>query len=501
MNDLDWISKWADYQPNKIAVSDMETGENFTYLELHQKANSIVSLLKEQHKEGDRIAVIMEHSPFLIALFSACQRLGLILVPVNYKLSATEIQDLLKDCEPSLVIYSEFFDHLLLWVKESFCTIKLADFNDKVRSFKNSFLPSQFEIDAETPVFLFYTSGTTSTPKGVLYTNKMLFWNSLNTTMQLGITPEDVTLSILPPYHTSGWNVFLTPILHNGGKIVMLSKFDAQKVIYHLQKEKISLLMGLPTVLQMITKYSSFHTADFSHLRYIISGGEAISKETIEQWKFEKNVDIRPGYGLTEAGPSITSLHQDFILSKPNSIGKPNFYVQLDVVDEKGNSLPNDEIGELKIKGEIVTPGYWNNSVATKDKIKNSWFHTGDLACRDSDGFFYLMGRMDDMYISGGENIFPQEIEKVLNQHSAVAKAVVIPVNDEIWGKKGIAFVKVKEGASESELREFLKDKLAKFKHPKEFVFLEEFPVTGFGKISRKDLTRIFHQKMQKNKS
>lgn len=498
MNDLDWISKWADYQPKKIAVSDLETGEDFTYLDLHQKSYSIVSLLKEQHKEGDRIAVIMEHSPFLIALFSACQRLGLILVPLNYKLSGSEIHDQLKDCEPSLVIYSEFFDHLLLLVKDSYNTVKLADFNEKVKEVKGGNSLFSYEISAESPIFLFYTSGTTSTPKGVLYTNKMLFWNSLNTTLQLGITVDDITLSILPPYHTSGWNVFLTPVLHNGGKIVMLSKFNPEKVISELEKEKISLLMGLPTVLQMISKCESFKTADFSHLRYIISGGEAISKEVIEQWKFEKNVDIRPGYGLTEAGPSITSLHQDFILSKPNSIGKPNFYVQLDVVGKKGNSLAEGEMGELKIKGEIVTPGYWNNSVATKDKIKNGWFHTGDLAIRDSEGFFYLMGRIDDMYISGGENIFPQEIEKILNLHPYVAQSLIIPVNDEIWGKKGIAFVKTLRKTSGEELSEFLKDKLAKFKHPKEFIFLDEFPVTGFGKISRKDLTRHYHQKKQK---
>lgn len=501
MNDLDWISKWADYQPKKVAVANLETGETFTYLELHQKSNSIALFLKEQHKEGDRIAVIMEHSPFLIAFFSACQRLGLILVPVNYKLSGPEIGDQLKDCEPSLVIYSEFFDHLLILAKESFNTVKLADFNDKVQDFKGISVEFPFQINAELPIFLFYTSGTTSTPKGVLYTNKMLFWNSLNTTMQLGITAEDITLSILPPYHTSGWNIFLTPLLHNGGKIVMLSKFNAEKVIHCLKREKVSLLMALPTVLQMMAKCEDFKTSDFSSLRYIISGGEAISKEVIEQWKFEKNVDIRPGYGLTEAGPSITSLHQDFILTKPNSIGKPNFYVQLDVADKKGNTLPHGEIGELKIKGEIVTPGYWNNSVATTDKIKNSWFHTGDLAFRDSEGFFYLMGRMDDMYVSGGENIFPQEIEKILNQNPNIAQSVVIPVKDDIWGKKGVAFVKLIKNTTQDELRDFLKDKLAKFKHPKEYIFLDEFPVTGFGKISRKDLTRIYHKNKQINRA
>ena len=500
MSVLDWIAKWADYSPHKIAVADLESGEEFSYRELHFRANEMVHLLKEDFKEGDRIAVLMEHSINLIALFSACQRLGLILVPLNYKLSAPEILNQLKDCEPSLVIYSEFFSSPISLIKDSFETITLADFNHQVSKFAGLDLPLLNEINEELPLFLFYTSGTTAEPKGVMYTNKMLFWNSLNTTMQLGISDDDITLSILPPYHTSGWNVFVTPLLHNGGKILILSKFNADKILHHLQIQKVTLMMALPTILQMISKCDGFLNANLSDLRFIISGGEAISKNIIELWKKEKKVDIRPGYGLTEAGPSITSLHQDFTLTKPNSIGKPNFYVELDVADDKGNSLKSNQPGELRIRGNIITPGYWNNSVATKAKIKNSWFHTGDLAYRDEDGFYYLKGRIDDMYISGGENIFPQEIESVLNQHEFILRSLVIPMKDDVWGKKGVAFLETKDEVSDQNIREFLKDKLARFKHPKEFVFLKDFPVTGFGKISRKDLKRMYqHQKLKSN--
>ena len=499
MSVLNWVAKWADYSPNKIAVADLESGEEFSYRELHLRANEMVCLLKDEYKEGDRIAVLMEHSINLIALFSACQRLGLILVPLNYKLSAPEIFDQLRDCKPSLVIYSEFFSSPISLIKDSFETITLADFNHQVSKFvgEEPFIIN--DINQELPIFLFYTSGTTAEPKGVLYTNKMLFWNSLNTTMQLGISDEDTTLSILPPYHTSGWNIFVTPLLHNGGKILMLSKFNADKILCFLEHQKVTLLMALPTILQMISKCEGFSRADFSNLRFIISGGESISKEIIELWKNEKKVDIRPGYGLTEAGPSITSLHQDFTLSKPNSIGKPNFYIDLDIVDEKGNSLKQNQLGELRIKGDIVTPGYWNNSVATKDKIKNSWFYTGDLAYRDEEGFYYLKGRIDDMYISGGENIFPQEIENVLNQHPSVLRSLIIPMKDDVWGKKGIAFLETKEEITNENILEFLKDKLARFKHPKEFIFLKDFPVTGFGKISRKDLKRFYKYEKQKS--
>ena len=501
MSVLDWIEKWSDYTPQKIAVSDLETGEEFSYRELHLKSNAIAHVLKKNYREGDRIAVLLEHSVFLIGLFSACQRLGLILVPLNYKLSAPELLEQLNDCKPSLLIYSEFFSAPISIIKDSFETLKIVDFNDETEKFQGKDLELPLEINEESPVFLFYTSGTTSEPKGVLYTNKMLFWNSLNTTMQLGISDEDITLSILPPYHTSGWNVFVTPLLHNGGKILILSKFNAEKILYFLEEKKVTLMLALPTILQMISKCDRFENADFSKLRFIISGGEKISKEIIEKYLFEKNVNIRPGYGLTEAGPSITSLHQDFSLTKTNSIGKPNFYVQLDIVDEKGNSLENNELGELRIKGDIVTPGYWNNSVATKDKIKNFWFHTGDLAYRDEEGFYYLKGRIDDMYISGGENIFPQEIENILLKHPVVKSALVIPMKDDLWGVKGVAFLQTSKDLSEEKVREFLKDKLAKFKHPREFIFLNDFPITGFGKISRKDLKRMYLKHQEKSNS
>lgn len=494
MINLDWIAKWAQLKPEQTAITDLETGEKFSYGTLHSISNNITFNLQEKIKEGDRIAVLMEQSPFLVMLFSACQRLGAILVPLNYKLSSAEIGQQLKDSQPSLFIYSEIFEEQVTVLKDFYQTVKLIDFKDAVKkSSTNKLEIRSFDINENLPVFLFYTTGTTAQPKGVLYTNRMLHWNSLNTSMQLGITSEDCTLSILPPYHTSGWNIFLTPLLHNGGHIYVVQKFNPDRILHYLEDQKITLFIALPTILQMISKSENFAKADLSNLRYIISGGEALSQQQVAIWKNMKNANVRPGYGLTEAGPSITSLHQDFVFSKAGSIGKPNFYVELKVVDSHGKEVNENETGELCIKGEIVTPGYWNNSVATKDKIKNGWFHTGDLAYRDADGFFFLKGRIDDMYISGGENIFPQEIESVLKQHPEIQSSLVLPFDDEIWGKKGVAFIRTNSTElSVKDVQQFMKDKLAKFKQPKEYIFLKEFPITGFGKVSRKDLIRIY---------
>ncbi len=501
MENLDWIAKWARLKPDHLALTDLETYESFSYKKLHYMAEATVAFLKGKIKEGDRVAVLMETSSYLITLFSACQRVGAILVPLNYRLSREEIEHQLNDAQPSLVIYSDQFLDLVALLKDHYSTMKLIDLKDQVHKLVDYRIPIEpYPIDEKTPLFLFYTTGTTAMPKGVVYTNGMLFWNSLNTSMQLGITGEDCTVNILPPYHTSGWNIFLTPLLHNGGRIALMNKIEPDKVLYHLEKQRATLFLALPTILQRLSQSEGFEKANLTSLRYIVSGGEALSAQQMELWKKRKGAFLRPGYGLTEAGPSITSLHQDDVIRKPGSIGKPNFYLDLKIVDTEGKTLDADQVGELCIKGEVVTPGYWNNSVATKDKIKGGWLHTGDLAVRDSEGYYYLKGRRDDMYISGGENIFPQEIEAVLSRHPKIHKVVVLPFEDLRWGQKGVAFIKSEVPIEREEIENFMKDQLAKFKQPKEFVFLEEFPVTGFGKISRPELKRLYHRISKKEK-
>lgn len=491
MSDLDWIRKWANYYPEKTAIVDLDTKISYSYKKLHHYSTSIVQYLGKFYKEGDRIAVLAEQSTFMVALAVACQRLGLILVPLNYRLSHGEIVVLLKDCAPSLIIYSELYESKILLSKDSYWCLSQIAFIDecKKEEVSENDLKIKFNIREDLPLFLFYTSGTTSAPKGVLYTNKMLFWNSLNTSMQLELTSRDCTVNVLPPYHTSGWNIFVMPLLHNGGTLYMLKKFEAADVLQALEEYKATVFIGLPTILQMMARDRTFNETDLSSLRYIITGGEFVTKGSIQFWKEKKNVFIRPGYGLTEAGPSLTSLHPDAALEKSDSIGKPNFYVELDIRDAQGNSLEDNKIGELCVSGNIVTSGYWNNSVATKQKIRNGWLYTGDLALRDEDGFYYIKGRIDDMFISGGENIYPQEIEQILNRHPKIEKAIVLPVPHDVWGKVGAAFIKTKEKSLPIEdIEIYLKDKLARYKYPKHYLFIEEFPTTSVGKISRKEL-------------
>jgi fatty-acyl-CoA synthase len=359
---LDWTAKWADYTPEKIAMTSYDTNKSYTYSDLHTYANQLThKFLQLQLEEGDRIAVLAEHSLEYIVLFVACQRMGVIIVPLNYRLSLKEISRLISDCTPSLLIYNQNHQDKVGQLSDQ--NLEAVSF-DSLRTFyqkADGIAAKTFQIKADNPLFIFYTSGTTGAPKGVIYTNKMLFWNSLNTSMQLGITFRDSTINILPPYHTSGWHIFITPLLHKGAHIGMLEKFDAEKTLCLLELNKTTLFMALPTMLLMMQKSAVFKKVNLRKLRYIISGGEKVPSELVSYWKQEKNIYIRPGYGLTEAGPSITSLHHKMAQLKPNSIGKPNFYLEVKIVDKKGAKVKPNEVGELCIKGDIVTPGYWNN--------------------------------------------------------------------------------------------------------------------------------------------
>ncbi|MFD2822797.1 class I adenylate-forming enzyme family protein [Lacinutrix iliipiscaria] len=495
MDTLDWTAKWADYTPEKIAITSYDANKSYTYSDLHIYANRLINKFIELNlEEGDRIAILAEHSLEYIVLFVACQRMGLVIVPLNYRLSVNEISKLILDCTPRLFIENE--NHYDKAEQLPLQNIKKISFKDLEYFFHNSENTSEkaFKIKEDNPLFIFYTSGTTGTPKGVIYTNKMMFWNSLNTSMQLGITFRDSTINTLPPYHTSGWHIFVTPLLHKGAHIGMLEKFDAEKILCLLELNKTTLFMALPTMLLMMQKTAIFKEVDLKKLRYIISGGEKVPSELVSYWKNEKNIHIRPGYGLTEAGPSITSLHHKMAELKPNSIGKPNFYLDLKIVNKNGEIVKTNEVGELCIKGNIVTPGYWNNSVKTSSKIKKGWLFTGDFAYYDEEGFLYMKGRKNDMYISGGENIYPQEIEVQLELIKGIKKAVVLSVKDEKWGECGMAFVTTESDTlSVVQIREYLKENLVAFKHPKHLFILDEIPLTSLGKVSRKKLYHYFN--------
>ena len=491
ISQLDWVAKWATYSPEAIAVKELESGRQWSYQELDQKGTAFICWAREHWRleAGDRIAILAENCLEYYFLFTAAQRAGYILVPLNYRLTASELDYLLQDADPQLLIYSAAFTETVAATSQNAQvkgTVKLSQVAEAVTKTAVQTI-EKVSIPASAPIFILYTSGTTGFPKGVCYTHQMLFWNSVNTSISLVINSDSRTVNCMPPFHTGGWNVLSTPFLHHGAFSCYAKKFDPDEILQALESEKATIFMAVPTMLKMMADSPSFESVDLSALLYIIVGGEAMPIPLIERWH-AKGVPIRQGYGMTEVGPNLTSLHQRDAVTKAGSIGRTNFYTQARIVDENDQEVAAGEAGELLLGGVLVTPGYWRNPEATAHSIQDGWLRTGDRVKADQDGYLYIVDRIKNMYISGGENVYPAEVERVLLQHPAVAEVAVVACPDERWGEAGRAFVVLAATSGEEDLRAHCKRHLAKFKVPKHYVFVEELPKNDSGKIDRKRL-------------
>ncbi|WP_224490811.1 o-succinylbenzoate--CoA ligase [Robertkochia flava] len=502
INTFDWFAKWSEYNPEKIAVKIGETGKKYTYRELHFAANALAVDLEDTYgiQRGDRIAIISDNSIYQVLLFAAALKTGAVLVPLNFRLASEELQYMLEDSGSKLLFYRDSCVDVkkLKPGCEAVAIDKLSNCFNERPVYKSK------KLHEEDAVFILYTSGTTGFPKGAVYTHKMMFWNSINTAHSLSLTSSTTTLNCMPLFHTGGWNVFLTPILHHGGTMLLFNKFDPAMILDCIEEERLDLFMAVPTMLKMMVDLPQFSAKDLSSLKYLIVGGESMPIPLIDVFH-RKGIPVRQGYGLTEAGPNLTSLHQDEAKRKEGSIGKPNFYVDIRIVDDLGKDVEAGEPGELLIGGPMVTPGYWNRPEATEGAKLGAWLRTGDVATMDSEGFIYIVDRKKNMYISGGENVYPVEVERVLLSHQDVKEAVVIGVPDEKWGESGVAFLVADRELNSSEIKSFCQEKLAKFKIPAVVVNCSEIPKNDTGKLNRKLLkdnylnTTTSHQKVKVN--
>jgi len=495
--DTDWIARWALYTPDKTALREYQRSLSWNYYDLDRRVDALVDFLKDEWnlKKGDRIAVFSKNNAEYVFLFFACQKLGTVLVPLNFRLMPREIDILLSDAQPQVVLYENEFQGKIDQLK----TVPEAGLYsiDTITPFLTEPIstdpkPEGIQHNENDPVMILYTAGTTGLSKGAIITHRMLFWNSINTALRLDISSNDHTQSYAPFFHTGGWNVLLTPFIHHGASHTLLPGFDADLVLKLMEEEKTTLLFGVPTMMQMLADSPLFKKVDLSSVRYAIVGGSSMPIPLINIWH-EKGIPIRQGYGLTEVGPNCYSLHQKDAIRKRGSIGFPNFYIQAKVVDEGGNECSDNTVGELWLKSQVVTPGYWKNEEATQASITDGWFHTGDLVTRDDEGYYYVVDRKKNMYISGGENVYPAEVEAFFYTHPSVKEAAIIGVPDEKWGEVGKAFIVLQPKATVSteELFDFAKGQLAKFKTPKYIDIIKEIPKNEAGKIDRKALSQI----------
>jgi fatty-acyl-CoA synthase len=390
---LDWLAQWELYSPDKVALKDVLHSKDYTYQDCYRLANFFAADLKASGlQKGDRVAVFAHNRIETIILFFALQRLGAILVPINFRLTPSETDYVISDSGSKLLFFDPEFKELTGKLKTQIECRPMGELTALMQEGLDFMNIVPFEGEFEEPCKILYTSGTTGFPKGVVITPKILFWNSINTTMSLDLTSHDVTVNFSPFFHTGGWNVLLTPFLHRGATTILLPKFDADQVLEILEKEKVSIFFGVPTTLSMMARSDNFKKTDLSSVRYAIVGGEPMPLNMIQLWHGQ-GIAIRQGFGMTECGPNCFSLSEKDAESKIGSIGRPNFYVQTRVIDENNKDVEPGEVGELLLKGPMCMTHYWDHEEATHSAFISGWLRTGDLVRKDQDDYFYVVGR------------------------------------------------------------------------------------------------------------
>jgi fatty-acyl-CoA synthase len=502
----DYLARRELYSPDKLAFVDAgKTPEwRLTFREANQRANKLANWLKGQGVgKGDRIAILARDGIEHLDVFFACSKLGAIHTALNWRLTCPELLEIFQYTTPKVLIFSgdflanvtELANHypLAMLHLEGSGVAGSLPFESTLQA--SSTLPITCEtLESEDIAALIFTGGTTGVPKAAQVSHRMIAWNTLNTVIH-DVTHNDVYLNVFPMFHTGGLFVYTLPQVIFGGTTVLIRAFDPAQVLSLLEREKVTIFAAVPTMYQMLTTAANWAQVDLSALRFCTSGGAPLPVPLVEKYTAEKGIRFKQGFGMTEFGPGIFALAPEDAIRKAGSIGRPNFFVDAQIIDDQGSFLGADEEGELVLKGPSYCSGYFNNPQASATAVdERGYFHTGDVARFDAEGYFFIVDRKKDMFISGGENVYPAEIEKALYQNPAVHMCAVIGLPDLKWGEAGKACVVLKPGqtVSEADLIEFLAARLAKYKVPSSVTFMQSLPISAAGKILKRELRETF---------
>jgi fatty-acyl-CoA synthase len=455
--------------PHRVAIDEGERA--WTYAELDARSDELAGSLGH----GERIATLTASSAEHVALFFACAKAGAILLPLSWRLSPHELAFQLDDAEPSLLFATPELRALAQEALErAVAEPSLCSWEHKVERAVAPAAPPA----PDDPLLLIYTSGTTGRPKGALLTHANCFWTNLSFDLATGIRGDDVVLQVLPQFHVGGWNVQSLLAWWKGATVVLEREFDASSTLRAIEEKRVTTMMGVPATYLFMANDPAFERADLSSLRLAVVGGAPMPEALLATWQ-RRGVDIVQGYGLTEAAPNVLCLAPEDAVRKAGWAGKPYPHVDVSLSDE----------AELLVKGPNVFAGYWRNDTATRAAFTaDGWLRTGDIADRDDEGNYRIKGRLKDLVISGGENVYPAEVEAVLHDHPAVVEAAVIGKPDERWGEVCLAFVVLREPASEAELIAHCGERLARFKVPREIRFVDALPRSGMNKVLKDEL-------------
>ncbi|WP_285400136.1 long-chain fatty acid--CoA ligase [Lysinibacillus sp. fls2-241-R2A-57] len=494
-----WLVKHSECKAEKTAI--IYNDKRFTYRELNDRVNRLAnSLMNLGVRKGDRVnALLFNRNELMEALF-ACAKIGAIFVPINYRLSVDEVEYVVHDSGGIIFIYDDRLEtivdglksrtsqiHFFIRVGES-QTEKDLDFEKLLIQANNDEI--EYVIGLKDAHMMMYTSGTTGRPKGAVLTHGNTQWNAINCLISLPIAEDMITLGVAPMFHIGGMNIFITPTLYKGGTVVLQDKFDPKSTLEIIEKEKITSLFLVPAMWLAITQYTKLDQYNLSSLKFNISGGAPCPLTIIEFFQ-KRGIPFFEGFGLTETAPMVCVLDSDNSMRKNGSVGKTPMHTDIKIVDIFDKEVPVGQVGELIVRGPNIFIEYWNKPKATRDAIRNGWFYTGDLAKQDEEGFIYIVDRMKDMIITGGENVYPIEVEQVLFRHPNIKEVAIVGYPDEIWGesvKAVIALKNTNEQMSLQDVRKFCEGKLAHFKIPKQIELVEELPRNATGKVLKTNL-------------
>ena len=501
MNIASWIEKWATATPAKTAIRF--EGQEISYPEFNDQIKASARMLTGELgvKPGDRVAYLGQNHPRILALVFACARLGAIFVPLNWRLTAKEHLYMLKDSgvvtlfvdapyhEQCADLRSELPDCQFVSAHgdQSAGWLILADLLTGTGG--DDHYP---DIGLDKPLLILYTSGTTGFPKGAVLTQQAVQYNALNSVIMHDMSRDDLILTFLPLFHVGGLNIQTTAGFYAGATVILHRNFDPEQALNSIAHEKATLTIILPAHMSPLQTQPHWEQSDLSSLRAVLTGSTTIP-ETMRRYWHAKGIPLILMYGASETCP--IAIHQTIsnVFAKEGSIGFPAMHCEARIVDARGHDCAVDEAGEILIRGKNVMSHYWNDEETTKNNLVDGWFHSGDIGCVDNTGCYHFLDRKKDLIISGGENIYPAELENVLIEHPDIREVAVVGRIDSRWGEVPVAVIASNENhdLKKDQVLDWLNGKLGKYKHPRDVVFVDALPRNAMGKVMKKVLRDI----------
>lgn len=512
----EWVNYWAQKHPERMVIVDCDKKEyNYAQL-LHLARVQAVNLFELGVRPGDRIATLEMNSLNHFATIIAASLLRAVLVPLNWRLKNPELLYMINDSKPQVLLFGKKYRENAEFLKD---TVKVFDidelssleaagsnvraeiFNSKVEELERHFYDFG-RYHSINPALILYTSGTTGFPKGAMISDLQTKQNAVNTIIDWGLAEGERYILSAPLFHTGGWNVLALPLLMAGGEIIIHEKFDAEAILTDIEHHKVTLYFGVPTMFISMMESMAFSSVSLASIKFFISGGAPCPPYIIETFS-KKGVIFRQGFGLTEVGPNCFTLPCEDSVRKIGSVGFPMKASAAKLIADDGSEVASEgKVGELVLAGEHVCMGYYGREDDFKKAYYDGFFRTGDYAMRDADGYYYIVGRKKEMFISGGENVYPKEIEDRLTMLPEVLECAVIGIPDEKWGEVGLAAITLRgehfsnlndmKDSMESQIRDHLKKYLASYKIPKKVVFYDALPKNAVGKIDKMALKNNF---------